>query len=353
MRRVSLLLFFFLAPFLGIALGLLDRDAFPLEIETGELLLPAQELGQGLDTLNHSLAEMQKGVNLLNDTIEEQQKKYDAQRKELQRLVQESLAQKNLSDEVYDYLLRRRLGEPIATHNSRRVQVLLYKLDENGYVGYVAKIKPYDPKAVRVVLSNDKLGESETTASAVERTGALTGINGGGFYSSVQDGQKYVLPIGNTMVNGKLINDFVPSYNDLFFAGFTKKGKLVGGIVNTREELMALSPYEGVSFVPILLVNREPLPIPAKWRQAREPRSVLGTYGNGDLILMVVDGRQNGYSIGVTLEDLQLKLISLGLVDAYNLDGGGSSTFVYDGKVLNRPSDGKQRAVTTHIVVYP
>jgi exopolysaccharide biosynthesis protein len=67
----------------------------------------------------------------------------------------------------------------------------------------------------------------------------------------------------------------------------------------------------------------------------------------------VIDGRRQGWSVGVTLEEAQDKLLEFKVRDAYNLDGGGSSTFYYDGKVLNRPSDGRERVVTTNIVVLP
>jgi len=66
-----------------------------------------------------------------------------------------------------------------------------------------------------------------------------------------------------------------------------------------------------------------------------------------------VDGRQADWSSGVTLERLQVKLAELGVKEGYNLDGGGSSTFVFKGEVLNRPSDGKQRPVVTNIVIMP
>jgi hypothetical protein len=85
----------------------------------------------------------------------------------------------------------------------------------------------------------------------------------------------------------------------------------------------------------------------------RQPRTIIGEYANGDLILIVVDGRQADWSSGVTLERLQVKLAELGVKEGYNLDGGGSSTFIFKGEVLNRPSDGKQRPVVTNIVIMP
>ncbi len=87
----------------------------------------------------------------------------------------------------------------------------------------------------------------------------------------------------------------------------------------------------------------------------RNPRTAAGVSRDGDtLILMVIDGRQPGWSDGVTLPQMGDLMIEFGAWDAINLDGGGSSAFVYDdgtSRVTNRPSDGGFRAVANHIGV--
>jgi len=94
-------------------------------------------------------------------------------------------------------------------------------------------------------------------------------------------------------------------------------------------------------------------PIDAEWVETKHPRTIIGEYANGDLIFIVVDGRQSDWSAGVTLERLLEKLVELGVKEGYNLDGGGSSTFVYKGEILNRPSDGKARPVVTNFIIMP
>ena len=91
--------------------------------------------------------------------------------------------------------------------------------------------------------------------------------------------------------------------------------------------------------------------------QVRHPRTAAGVSEDGHtLILVVVDGRQPGYSVGATLYDLGALMIRYGAKDAINLDGGGSTTFIYqplDGPaVLNRPSDGRGRAVANALGVW-
>ena len=76
----------------------------------------------------------------------------------------------------------------------------------------------------------------------------------------------------------------------------------------------------------------------------RHPRTAIGIDGEGFVYLVVVDGRSS-ISIGMSLAELQTYLDRLGLVNAINLDGGGSSTMVVQGSVMNTPSGGRERAV--------
>jgi hypothetical protein len=85
----------------------------------------------------------------------------------------------------------------------------------------------------------------------------------------------------------------------------------------------------------------------------RQPRTALGVTADGHMLLVVVDGRQPGYSVGMTLQELADLMQSLGAVNAINLDGGGSSTMWVNGMLANRPSDGSQRGVGNALVVVP
>ncbi|HUR48401.1 MAG TPA: phosphodiester glycosidase family protein [Acidimicrobiales bacterium] len=71
----------------------------------------------------------------------------------------------------------------------------------------------------------------------------------------------------------------------------------------------------------------------------RHPRTVAGWDAAGRVLLVTVDGRQPGHSIGMTLPELGEFLVGLGAVEALNLDGGGSTTMVIAGQVVNLPSD--------------
>lgn len=83
--------------------------------------------------------------------------------------------------------------------------------------------------------------------------------------------------------------------------------------------------------------------------------TAVGVKADGSAIFYTIDGKQTGYSVGCTLSQVAQRLIELGCVEAVAMDGGGSTTIgvTYpetDGmQVINRPSDGSQRANSTAI----
>ena len=85
------------------------------------------------------------------------------------------------------------------------------------------------------------------------------------------------------------------------------------------------------------------------------PRTGIGFTATGRILLVTVDGRQRGWSAGMTLYRFAREMISLGAVRAMNLDGGGSTTMWARGLgVVNRPSDwGGERPISNAVVVLP
>jgi hypothetical protein len=71
----------------------------------------------------------------------------------------------------------------------------------------------------------------------------------------------------------------------------------------------------------------------------RNPRTAVGQLADGRILLVVTDGRQPGYSVGMTNFELAQTMARLGAVRASALDAGGSSTLAFDGQLLNHPSD--------------
>ena len=85
----------------------------------------------------------------------------------------------------------------------------------------------------------------------------------------------------------------------------------------------------------------------------RNPRTAVGQKADGGIILVAVDGRQPGYSTGLTNFELAQTMVRLGAETASALDAGGSTTMAFDGELLNRPSDpGGERPVADGLFVF-
>ena len=107
-----------------------------------------------------------------------------------------------------------------------------------------------------------------------------------------------------------------------------------------------LTPEDDITNgVPLLLKNGE---LNITWQlegaakpfaEMRHPRTAVAKLNVGKFLMITVDGRQPGVSVGMTLQELAEYLLSLGATDAMNLDGGGSTTMFLDGRVVNTPSD--------------
>ena len=121
-------------------------------------------------------------------------------------------------------------------------------------------------------------------------------------------------------------------------AGDQKEGAVIGGY----PELL-----DGGRRVGDLLVSENPA-----FAASRHPRTAVGVGPRGDVLWMVVvDGRQGEYSLGMTLPELAAVFEALGATEALNLDGGGSSVMVVRGRPLNRPSEGGEREVVNALLV--
>jgi hypothetical protein len=92
---------------------------------------------------------------------------------------------------------------------------------------------------------------------------------------------------------------------------------------------------------------------PATFTDVRHPRTLMGVDRRGYLWLVAIDGRQPDYSVGMTFAELVALCDRLQLTNALNLDGGGSTTMVVRGGIVNRPSDSAgPRPVSDAVLVF-
>jgi len=114
--------------------------------------------------------------------------------------------------------------------------------------------------------------------------------------------------------------------------------KIVGEWANVRH---ALGMWQTI----LTDGNDDPLLMQGDHRTMRHPRTAIGLTADGTIVMMVVDGRNPGIQDGVNFAEMALLFRRFGVVTAFNLDGGGSSTFVMENPetslypVINRPSD--------------
>ena len=86
--------------------------------------------------------------------------------------------------------------------------------------------------------------------------------------------------------------------------------------------------------------------------RGRHPRTALGVRKDGSIVLVTVDGRQPLISVGMTIPELSVLMAEWGCREAINLDGGGSTTMVAGGKIVNHPSDAAgERPVSDALLV--
>jgi hypothetical protein len=163
---------------------------------------------------------------------------------------------------------------------------------------------------------------------------------------------------GNTM-EGLCVRDGVElhDYSGRPWFGITKDGDAVMGLPadynNTYKDVL----LHAVGGSHILLKNDKPdnLSIGTEFADTIHPRTAVGVTPAGDIVLMIVDGRQPETSNGATLADLAFLLGTFGCSDGINLDGGGSSTLIVrNGSTYttkNSPSAGSLRAVANGLMV--
>ncbi|WP_231571219.1 phosphodiester glycosidase family protein [Gordoniibacillus kamchatkensis] len=236
----------------------------------------------------------------------------------------------------------------IKFNKNRKIDELVSVKDISGEFWKGKLMYVYDPRSIRVVVP-DKAGEGERITSMVERTGAVAGVNGGGFVDPDGLGNGFA-PIGPIISGGKLLyidqDGNVPQH----IVGFTKEGTLVIGKY-TYPELQKLGVSEAVMFYPRVIANGKPLITSGDGGWGRGPRTAVGQRADGTVIFAVVDGRQ-AHSVGATLREIQDLLLAEGCVNAGFLDGGASSELVYNKELITKPSSryGERRLPSSFLV---
>jgi len=130
----------------------------------------------------------------------------------------------------------------------------------------------------------------------------------------------------------------------------------------SAEQLLADGVWNTFSFGPALLVDGA-IPEGLDTTEVEDigeehtilgsqPRTGVGVVDTGHYVFIVVDGRSQGYSMGVTLSEFAQIFRDLGCTTAYNLDGGGSSAMYFMGELVNDPlGEGRERGISDILYV--
>lgn len=209
-----------------------------------------------------------------------------------------------------------------------------------------------DPTRVKLTDTSQQFLCGETVMQMTESAGAVAGINGGGF----QDGANYDsnggLPSGLLIENGTLV--YPEAVDDTVYnmIGLNENGVLILRHC-TAQWALENGIVSAVSFAPFLVVNGEGLVKDGTGGWGIAPRTAIGQRETGEILFLVIDGRQPEWSIGCDLDVLQNVMLAEGVCNAAMLDGGSSTVMVYGGEYVNRPSLGHERWINNCFVVMP
>ena len=224
-----------------------------------------------------------------------------------------------------------------------------------------------DPRKVtlEVAVAEDRLPARETVAGIAARRKALAAVNAGFF--ALENGA----PTGLLKVNGHLAGGTSRARGAVALLERGGRTQLVFDRVVVDRARRSYAPSLGspardwararyaVGGAGLLLLSGRVLEewgeerIAQGFDTTRHPRTMIGDDG-ASIWLVTVDGRQPALSLGMSFTELQGLAARLGLRSALNLDGGGSTTMVIRGAVVNHPSDQTgPRPVSDAIVVRP
>lgn len=223
-----------------------------------------------------------------------------------------------------------------STYRSRNVNVTLTKTKVNGVTYYVEDIYIRNIENLRTAFAGNTYGRSITAwvLDMAEDHDAIAAINGD-YYGMGS--------LGVVIRNGTLYSDRVDGDVCVLFHDGTMK--IYPAAEFNAQKVMAAGAYQAWSFGPSLLsADGKALTSFRSPVSGANPRTAIGYYEPGHYVFVVVDGRQAGYSDGMTMAQLASLFEKLGCKIAYNLDGGKTSVMTFGGAVANQPTDGGRKS---------
>lgn len=215
--------------------------------------------------------------------------------------------------------------------NNISINVAEYRRNDTSV--YVADVKISSPEYLKTAFAQGSFGKNVTqkTSEISADNGAIIAINGD-YYGMQEKG--YVLR------NGSLYRKTAVKDNEDLVIYKNGSFSIINENEISAEELLADNAMHILSFGPALVTNGAvSVSVGEEVGKAMtsNPRTAIGIIDDLHYIFVVSDGRTSS-SEGLTLYQLAEFMQSLGAVTAYNLDGGGSSTMYFNGRVVNNPT---------------
>ncbi len=238
-----------------------------------------------------------------------------------------------------------------SSYYSDGVSIEISTYYEYDTVIYVADILLDDTSRLSTAFANDTYGKNitETTSQILQSSGGILAINGD-YYSARR---------GYVIRNGVLYSETSADddQEDLVIWSDGSMEVIREGDY-TAEELLNKGAQQVFCFGPGLITNGQ-ISVGENEEvgksMASNPRTAIGQIGEGHYVMVVSDGRTSE-SRGLSLYQLAEFMEGLGCQTAYNLDGGGSSTMVFNGTVINKPTTNgnniKERSVSDIVYIY-
>lgn len=223
-------------------------------------------------------------------------------------------------------------GTVIGTYSDSKSKITVTQYRAYDSNIYVADVEVTDGTSILSAFANNTYGRNitDTTSDMAEENNAVLAINGD-YYGARQSG--YVIR------NGVVYRSQGSSGEDMVIS---KDGSLsfISESDTTTDSLMQKQAWQVLSFGPVLVENGQVAVSEndeVGMAMASNPRTAIGTVAKNHYLFVVSDGRTSE-SAGLSLYELANFMKSLGATNVYNLDGGGSSTMVFQGEVVNNPT---------------
>ena len=223
-------------------------------------------------------------------------------------------------------------GTVIGTYSDSKSKITVTRYRAYDSNIYVADVEVTDGTSILSAFANNTYGRNitDTTSDMAEENNAVLAINGD-YYGARQSG--YVIR------NGVVYRNQGSNGEDMVIS---KDGSLsfISESDTTTDSLIQKQTWQVLSFGPVLVENGQVAVSEndeVGMAMASNPRTAIGTVAKNHYLFVVSDGRTSE-SAGLSLYELANFMKSLGATNVYNLDGGGSSTMVFQGEVVNNPT---------------